>query len=124
VLDAVDSRVQGLTPPYSGQINVDICRATLDGTVLAEDELIYAAQERLVEWGETVEPAGAAAAAAVFSGLIPELRASRERPLKVAVVVSGGNPDPAQLESVRAAVARRKAASTSGQPPSVGRERP
>jgi len=36
-------------------------------------------------------------------------RASKPRdandPLRVAVVVSGGNPDPAQLESVRARVA-------------------
>jgi threonine dehydratase len=109
-LPDITSRVQGLTPTYSGQINVDVCRATLDGIVLLDDEQIFAAQAELVRQGETVEPAGAAAFAAVRARRLPEaLFAGREarNPLRVAVVVSGGNPDPAQLESVRAQVARK-----------------
>ncbi|MBL8861552.1 MAG: pyridoxal-phosphate dependent enzyme [Planctomycetes bacterium] len=110
-LEAITSKVQGLTPAYSGQINVDVCRTTLDGVFLLEDPLIFAAQERLVALGEVVEPAGAAAYAAVVSRCLPEeLLAGRgpRDPLRVAVVVSGGNPDPAQLESVRAAIARER----------------
>jgi threonine dehydratase len=108
-LEAIDTKVQGLCPLYSGQINVDVCRATLDGIVLVDDEEVFAAQARLVAGGETVEPAGAAAAAVVWSGKLPERllaeAAERGERLRVAVVVSGGNPDPAQLEAVRARVA-------------------
>jgi threonine dehydratase len=109
-LPDITSRVQGLTPTYSGQINIDICRATLDGIVLLEDADIFAAQAELVRQGETVEPAGAAAFAVVRSRrLPPSFLAGRDarNPLRVAVVVSGGNPDPAQLESVRAQLAAR-----------------
>jgi threonine dehydratase len=110
VLEKIESQVQGLTPLYSGQINIDICRATLNGVVLFDDEVAFAAQRRLVALDEVVEPAGAAAAGLVWSGLLPEQvlegRTAR-RPLRVAVVVSGGNPDPAQLESVRARAGSR-----------------
>ncbi len=104
-LTEITSRVQGLTPTYSGQINIDICRVTLDGIVLLSDEEIFAAQKVLVGSGEVVEPAGSAAVAVVVSGKLPERllqgRSATNR-LRVAAVVSGGNPDPAQLESVRA----------------------
>jgi threonine dehydratase len=110
-LESVTSQVQGLTPSYSGQLNVDVCRATLDGTFLLSDALIFAAQKRLVAQGEVVEPAGAAAYAAVLAHRLPatllERRTARDR-LRVAVVVSGGNPDPAQLEAVRAEVERER----------------
>lgn len=110
-LASITSKVQGLTPTYSGQINVDVCSATLDGTILLSDDAIFAGQKRLVAAGEVVEPAGAAAFAAVVARKLPaELLAGRtsKDPLRVAVVVSGGNPDPAQLESVRAEVARER----------------
>ncbi len=108
-LERIDSRVQGLTPLYSGQINVDVARTTVDAVVLFEDEVAFAGQRRLLEQGETTEPAGAAAAGVVLEGLLPAAwleGSSASRPLRVAVVVSGGNPDPAQLESVRAELAR------------------
>jgi len=110
-LAAITSKVQGLTPTYSGQLNVDVCSTTLDGTILLPDEVIFAGQKRLVAAGEVVEPAGAAAYSAVVARrLPPELLAGRSAkdPLRVAVVVSGGNPDPAQLEGVRAEVARER----------------
>jgi len=101
--------VQGLTPTYSGQINVDVCRTTLDGIVLLDDAEIFAAQRELVRQGETVEPAGAAAFAVAMSRRLPDAlfvgRDAKHR-LRVAAVVSGGNPDPAQLEAVRAEIAR------------------
>ncbi|MFN0242743.1 MAG: threonine/serine dehydratase [Planctomycetota bacterium] len=111
MLESIDSKVQGLTPPYSGQANVDVCETTLDGVVLLDDAEIFDAQRFLVAHGETVEPAGSAALALVLSKKLPvELFAGRSASnrLKVAVVVSGGNPDPAQLEAVKAEVARAR----------------
>ncbi len=105
VLPAIETRVQGLCPPASGGLNVAICLRTLDGVVLVEDEEILAAQAGLVRGGEVVEPAGGAAVAVVQSGkLPPDLLQGRsaDDPLRVAAVVSGGNPDPAQLEALRA----------------------
>jgi threonine dehydratase len=112
-LETIDTKVQGLCPLYSGQINVDVCSATLDGIELVSDAEIFAAQERLVAAGETVEPAGAAAMAVVVAGKLPrrllDEAAKRGERLRVAVVISGGNPDPAQLEAVRARVGARPA---------------
>jgi threonine dehydratase len=105
VVEQITSKVQGLTPLFAGQINIDIARATLDGVFLLRDEQIFAAQKRLVAAGETVEPAGAAACAAVFAGMLPK---SGSR-LRVAAVVSGGNADPAQIQSVRDELARERA---------------
>ena len=107
---AVTSKVQGLTPAYSGQLNIDIARDCVTAVVPLPDEAIFAAQEELVRLGERVEPAGAAAYAVVRAGRLPaELLAGRDaaNPLRVVVVVSGGNPDPAQYDAVRAKVAGR-----------------
>lgn len=103
----VQSQIQGLTPLYSGQINIDVCRATLDGTILVDDAEVFAAQKELVRAGETVEPAGSAALAAILSKHLPprllEGRGPSNR-LRAVALVSGGNPDPAQIERVRAEV--------------------
>lgn len=107
----VASAVQGLTPPYSGQVNIDVCRATLDGVLLIDDAPVFAAQKRLVNWGEVVEPAGSAAVAAVLSGLVPaELLRGRDarNPLRAVAVVSGGNPDPEQLARVKSELASER----------------
>jgi threonine dehydratase len=105
VLREMPTKVQGLCPPYAGAVNTQICLAFLDGTVLLSDEEIFAAQRELVQRaGLVVEPAGAAAYAAVRARrLPPELLRGRgpTNPLRVAVTVSGGNPDPAQLASIR-----------------------
>jgi threonine dehydratase len=105
----IDTQVQGLCPPASGQWNIDVARACVERVLLLDDLAIFAAQAKLVnDGGWTVEPAGAAAAAAVFSRRfaieLPHLLASRSaaQPLRVVAVVSGGNPDPAQLAAVRA----------------------
>ncbi len=104
-LDEITTEVQGLCPPNCGGINIEICRETLDGVHLLPDAAIFAAQEKLVKAGHVVEPAGAAAAALVFSGGLPaEWLQGRgpDNPLRVAAVISGGNPDPEQLARVRA----------------------
>ena len=103
-LETISTEVQGLCPSSSGALAISICRQTLDDVLLLEDRDIFEAQRRLVAGGEVVEPAGAAAAAVVFSGKLPAGLLdgrSAAHPLRVAVVVSGGNPDPAQLERLR-----------------------
>ncbi|MEM9800218.1 MAG: pyridoxal-phosphate dependent enzyme [Planctomycetota bacterium] len=118
-LDAVTSAIQGLTTPFAGERNVRVCGAALDGVLTLTDEAIYAAQRTLVNddaaagWrAEVVEPAGAAAYAAVldprFESTVRAALARRTpvhdagRPLRVAVTISGGNPAPAQLAALRA----------------------
>ena len=105
VLRDMPTKVQGLCPPYAGAVNTEICLAFLDGTVLLSDEAIFAAQRELVQKaGLVVEPAGAAAFAAVRSRRLPAelyVRRGPENPLRVAVTVSGGNPEPAQLALMR-----------------------
>ena len=104
-LDEITTKVQGLCPMNAGDLNVRIARTTLDGVVTLPDELIFATQAWLVAAGEVVEPAGAAAPAVAYHAVLPErLLAGRSKddPLRVAAVVSGGNPDPAQLAALRA----------------------
>lgn len=99
------SQVQGLCPPYAGAFNIAVARETGLELVALCDERIFAAQALLVRGGGwVVEPAGAAAFAAVREQALPaRLYAGRDarRKLRVACVVSGGNPDPAQLDRVR-----------------------
>ncbi len=87
------TRVQGLSPPAVSALTLGIVRSLVERVFTLEDDAIFAAQAELVRSGLTVEPAGAAAFALARSGLV---QASR-----IAVVVSGGNPDPAQLASLR-----------------------
>jgi threonine dehydratase len=81
------SVADGLGAPFAGRWTLAITRRLLDGIVLLDDPTILAgmrfAMERLKQ---VVEPAGAAALAAVLAGRIPLVDGER-----VAVVVSGGN---------------------------------
>lgn len=100
-LDTIQTRVQGLCPPDSGALNISILEKTLDGMCTLEDEAIFAAQKRLARSGETVEAAGAAALAlALDLGARGELGRVNDHPLRVAAIVSGGNPDPAQFAAL------------------------
>ena len=103
LLPEIDTNIQGLCPPNSGALNIAICAHTLDGMHVLSDPEIMDAQRVLAAHGETVEPAGAATLALVRSGCF-EGR-TPEDPLRVAVVVSGGNPDPAQFEALLASLA-------------------
>lgn len=116
-LERVDSAIQGLTPPGAGRATHAVAQAAGAQTVTLSDAQILSGQRRLVEWGWTVEPAGAAAPAALLSepGFLEQLpRAWRERagdrPLRVAALVSGGNPDPDQLAGLRSELARSASA--------------
>ena len=108
-LGAITTDVQGLCPPAAGLRNTAVVSRYAHRVFTLDDGAIHAAQRRLVlEGAWVVEPAGAAAPALVLSGGLPadwfERRGS-ERPLRIAAIVSGGNPDPAQLAALRGASA-------------------
>jgi len=104
-LEAITTSVQGLCPLDTGELNLALAERFLRGTILLTDEEIHSGQRALLQAGLTVEPAGAAAFAAVFHGALPpELldgRGPADR-LRVAVILSGGNPDPAQVTALLA----------------------
>ncbi|MBC8329775.1 MAG: pyridoxal-phosphate dependent enzyme [Planctomycetes bacterium] len=104
-LERITTQVQGLCPLDSGALNVAIALECVDRVLTLEDRAIFAAQRQLVlQGGWAVEPAGAAAPALVLSGALPaDLLQGRtpDSPLRLAAVVSGGNPDPAQLATIR-----------------------
>jgi threonine dehydratase len=104
-LREITTSVQGLCPLSAGELNTAVCLQTVQAMRALDDGTILAAQAVLVKRGGwTVEPAGAAAAAVVLDRHLPgewlEGR-SASNPLRVVAVISGGNPDPEQLESIR-----------------------
>ena len=94
----IQTKVQGLCPLNVGALNIDAAQAAVDQVVELEDEHIFAAQALLVNHaGLVVEPAGAATLAAfLFTDLLDNLDVQT-----VALVVSGGNPAPEQLQAIR-----------------------
>jgi threonine dehydratase len=81
------SVADGLGAPFAGAWTLAMCRRYLDGIVLLDDPTILAglrfAAERMKQ---VLEPAGAAALAAVLAGRIPIREGER-----VCVIASGGN---------------------------------
>jgi threonine dehydratase len=83
----------GLAAPFAGALTLAMCRRYLDGLVLLDDPGILAGVRFAIErMKQVLEPAGAAALAAVLFGRIPIADGER-----VAVVASGGNVDVARL---------------------------
>ena len=104
LLPGITTQVQGLCPLDSGKVNISICMETVNGMFQLEDDHVIASQRMLVAAGEVVEPAGAAGHAAVAQGMLPAALLdgrSGDDPLRVIVVVSGGNPEPDQLAAIR-----------------------
>ena len=104
-LERITTSVQGLCPLDTGELNLALAQRHVRATILLSDAEIHAGQKALLQAGFTVEPAGAAAFAAVAQGrLAAELLEGRSRanPLRVACVVSGGNPDPSQVRALLA----------------------
>ena len=97
----ITTGVQGLCPLNVGALNRQIVADNVDRVLLVEDADVFRAQALLVnELGLVVEPAGAAALAAVlFGGALDGLEGVHS----VAIVVSGGNPAPEQLAAIREA---------------------
>ena len=81
------SVADGLGAPFAGRWTLAITRRLVDGIVLLDDPTILAGMRFALErLKQVVEPAGAAALAAVLAGLV-----ALEDGERVAVVVSGGN---------------------------------
>ena len=91
----------GLGAPFAGELTMAMCRRYLDGIVLLDDPTILGglrfAAERMKQ---VLEPAGAAALAAVLAGRIPIRDGER-----VCVLASGGNVEISRLGELLAAAA-------------------
>ena len=88
-----ESVADGLGAPFAGAWTLALCRRYLDDIVLLDDPTILAGMRFALErMKQVLEPAGAAALAAVLAGRIP----IRERE-RVAVVASGGNVEIGRL---------------------------
>lgn len=86
-LDAIDTIADGLAAPFAGSLNFEIVRSRVDDVITIPDGEIRRAMRLLLERCKIlVEPAGAAATAALLSGRIPVREDER-----VVSVVSGGN---------------------------------
>jgi threonine dehydratase len=95
VEDANSTIAEGLATRTAFELPQRIMRKMLDDFVLVSDEALTAATRLMIEKTRNlVEPAGAAALAAVLS--TPDRFAGR----KVVVVCSGGNISPAQLTAL------------------------
>ena len=92
-LEKIDTIADGLCPPFVGELNLAVVQRAVEEVVTVSDEEIGAAMALLLERCKLlVEPAGAAALAALLHGRIPVRPGDR-----VAVVLSGGNVDLARL---------------------------
>ncbi|KAL4624922.1 hypothetical protein GN956_G18142 [Arapaima gigas] len=80
------SIASGLAPPSAGTLAYEVCKELVKEIVLVTDEEIKAAVSELYRSGFVVEPAGAAAFAAVANDKIPDVAEKR-----VAIVLGGGN---------------------------------
>jgi threonine dehydratase len=91
----------GLAAPFAGELTLAMCRRYLEDLVLLDDDVILTGVRFGIErMKQALEPAGAAALAAVLHGRIPIRDGER-----VLVVASGGNVDVARLGELIAAAA-------------------
>jgi threonine dehydratase len=95
VEDTTSTFAEGLATRTAFELPQQILRERLDDFILVSEDALRAATRLMIEKTRNlVEPAGAAALAAVLSA--PQRFAGR----KVAIVCSGGNISPAQLASL------------------------
>jgi threonine dehydratase len=87
------SIADGLGAPFAGRWTLAMVRHYVDGIVLIDDPLIMAGMRFAAErMKQVLEPAGAAALAALLAGRIPVRAGDR-----VAVVASGGNVEVSRI---------------------------
>ncbi len=87
------SVADGLGAPIVGRLAFDVARRYLDDVILIDDPTILAGMRFALErLKQVLEPAGAAALAAVLSGAVPVRSGDR-----VCVILSGGNVAPGRL---------------------------
>jgi threonine ammonia-lyase medium form len=95
-LERIDTIADGLGAPVAGVLNLEHVRALVDDVVLLDDAPIASAMAVMLERTKLlVEPAGAAALAAVLEG-----KAGCRPGDRVVVVASGGNIDVTRLRSL------------------------
>ncbi|MEJ2677660.1 MAG: threonine/serine dehydratase [Gemmatimonadota bacterium] len=98
-LDAIDTIADGLAPPSAGERTLAHARALVDDVVLVSDADLLAAMRFALERAKLVlEPAGAAAVAALLKGRIPDVPGA-----SIVAVASGGNIGADRLASLLAA---------------------
>lgn len=89
----------GLAAPFAGAMTLAMCRHYLEDVVLLTDaDILTGVRFAIERMKQALEPAGAAALAAVLHGRLPIRDGER-----VAVVASGGNVDVARLGELLAA---------------------
>ncbi len=92
------SIADGLLTPAPGKLTFPIMQQHVESVALVGDaEIAEAVRFLLIRMKLLVEPSGAAAVAALMTGKIPNVRGK-----KIAVVLSGGNVDPALLAKILA----------------------
>ncbi len=92
-LDDLNTIADGLAPPFVGELNLAVVEHLVESVVRVTDvEIRYAMALLLERMKLLVEPAGAAALAALMNGKI-----TVERGTRVAVILSGGNVDVQRL---------------------------
>ena len=95
-LDTVDTIADGLTGPIAGTLTLAAVQRFVDEVVLVSDDEIAAALRLILERTKLlVEPAGAAATAALLSG-----RAALPAGASVVSLLSGGNIDRPRLKQL------------------------
>jgi threonine dehydratase len=95
------SVADGLGAPFAGEWTLAMCQRYLDGIVLLDDPTILAGMRFALERTKQVlEPAGAAALAAVLFGRI-RIRSGE----RVCVVASGGNVEVSRIGELLAMAA-------------------
>ena len=89
-IDAVRTIADSLGAPYAAPYSFSLCQKYLDDLVLVNDDALRSSMRLLFLSAKlAVEPAGAAATAALLGPLLPRLRGK-----KVGVIVCGANIDP------------------------------
>jgi threonine dehydratase len=95
------SVADGLNAPSAGRLALDVARRYVEDVVVVEDAVILSGLRFAIErLKQVVEPAGAAALAAVLTGAVPLRDGDR-----VAVILSGGNVAPDRLGALLAEAA-------------------
>lgn len=97
-LERFHSIADGLNAPWSGPNSLSLIQELVDDVIVVDDETIRTAMSIVLERAKLlVEPAGAAAVAALLQRAVPRVEGRR-----VVAILSGGNVDLSRLESLGA----------------------
>ncbi len=88
-----DTIADGLAPPFAGELPLELCRGRVETVLVSEEEIAEGMRFLYGRAKLACEPAGAAALGAVLAGKV-------EAGPGVAVIVSGGNVEPAKAAAI------------------------